>query len=427
MIKTSCTSRSIIALLLLSAVSASAQTPLDTAFTYQGQLKDGGSPANGLHDLRFRLYDAAVGGTQVGPTLCVDNVSVTDGLFTVSLDFGAQFAGEERFLEIDVRADTGLDCSNPAGFVLLTPRQALTAAPNALFALNADRLDGLDSSAFLQSIPVPLTLSGTSARHIIRGENASTTPGASGVLGLATGATGTTYGVYGLSVSTFGTGVFGNAISSSGGTYGVYGLSASTGGRGVYGNATASSGITYGGRFESASTSGTGVLGWATNNSGTNYGVVGRSNSTAGYDFFADGAGVNYGSGSSIRWKRNIEVIDRPLEKLFRLRGVYFDWDAEHGGHHDVGMIAEEVGAVLPEIVNYEENGTDAHGMDYSKLTPLLVEAVKELHVKVEEKDAQIAALRAEKDKEIAELKVRLERLDAAVQRLVGQNLSTPK
>ncbi|MBI4579029.1 MAG: hypothetical protein HY718_04960 [Planctomycetes bacterium] len=55
-------------------------------------------------------------------------------------------------LEIDVRADTGLDCTNPAGFVVLAPRQTLNAAPNALFALNADRLDGLDSSAFRQPV-----------------------------------------------------------------------------------------------------------------------------------------------------------------------------------------------------------------------------------------------------------------------------------
>lgn len=62
------------------------------------------------------------------------------------------------------------------------------------------------------------------------------------------------------------------------------------------------------------------------------------------------------------------------LDKLSRLRGAYYTWDKEHGGHHDVGMIAEEVGKVLPEIVSYEENGLDAIGMDYSKATPLLVE-----------------------------------------------------
>lgn len=95
------------------------------------------------------------------------------------------------------------------------------------------------------------------------------------------------------------------------------------------------------------------------------------------YDFFAQGDGVNYGAWSSIRWKMNVVEIDSPLEKLAELRGVYFDWDEEHGGQKDVGCIAEEVGKVFPEIVAYEENGIDAHGMDYSKLTPFLIEVAK--------------------------------------------------
>src|SRR5437016_3049651 len=76
-------------LIALAAPSAHAQTPLGTGFTYQGQLKNGGSPASGLHDLRFRLFDALTGGVQVGVALCLDNVVMADGLFTVSLDFGA--------------------------------------------------------------------------------------------------------------------------------------------------------------------------------------------------------------------------------------------------------------------------------------------------------------------------------------------------
>ncbi|HEY3242568.1 MAG TPA: hypothetical protein VGM03_04375 [Phycisphaerae bacterium] len=228
--------RTLILNLFLSAMAV-AQMPLGTAFTYQGRLQGNGNPANGLHDLRFRLYDASVGGAQVGSTVCLDNVSVSNGLFTVLLDFGAQFAGQQRFLEVDVRADTGLDCSNLTGFVILTPRQALTAAPNALFALNADRLDGLDSTAFLQSIPVPLTLSGTSATHIIRGENASTANNSSGVRGACTAATGAGFGLYGTSVSMSGRGVYGAATAASGIIYGVYGFATATAsGYGIYAN-----------------------------------------------------------------------------------------------------------------------------------------------------------------------------------------------
>ncbi len=123
-------------LLAIGTESVRAQ-PLGTSFTYQGELRSSGVPAAGLHDLRFRLYDAASGGAQVGSTVCSDNVAVSEGRFTVVLDFGTQFAGQQRFLEIEVRTDTGLNCANATGFVPLTPRQPLTASPHAIFALNA--------------------------------------------------------------------------------------------------------------------------------------------------------------------------------------------------------------------------------------------------------------------------------------------------
>jgi hypothetical protein len=127
----------LLAVLLLSAGTTLAQGPLTTAFTYQGELRSGGSPITGLCDLRFRLFDSLAGGTQLGSTLCLDNVSLSSGRFTTTLDFGAQFAGQQRFLEVEVRQDTGLDCTNLAGFTLLGPRQPLTAAPSAEFAIAA--------------------------------------------------------------------------------------------------------------------------------------------------------------------------------------------------------------------------------------------------------------------------------------------------
>jgi hypothetical protein len=148
---------------------------------------------------------------------------------------------------------------------------------------------------------------------------------------------------------------------------------------------------------------------------GINYGVLGQSNSPDGFDFFAAGAGTNYGAISSRRWKHQIVAIPEPLTMLAALRGVYFDWDQAHGGQHDVGMIAEEVGAVLPEIVQYEENGVDAIGMDYSKLTPLLVAAVNALRA---EKDAQIDTLRSEKDAQIDTLRSELAKLQGASQQI---------
>ncbi len=122
-----------VALALTLTVTASrAQSPLGTAFTYQGQLKNAAGPVTDTCNFQFSLWDAASGGTQIGATQTQSGVSVTDGLFTVQLDFGAAaFQGEARWLAIAVQ------CSGDSAYTDLTPRQALTAAPYASYALSA--------------------------------------------------------------------------------------------------------------------------------------------------------------------------------------------------------------------------------------------------------------------------------------------------
>lgn len=122
-------------LLALAAHTAHAQ---GTAFTYQGRLTDGGSPANGAYDLRFKLYDLATGGTLQGSpnTVTSSNVTVTNGVFTVQLDFGSTaFTGGTRFLEIEARVHN-IDPNIPA-YTLLAPRQELTPTPYAIRAAAA--------------------------------------------------------------------------------------------------------------------------------------------------------------------------------------------------------------------------------------------------------------------------------------------------
>jgi hypothetical protein len=104
------------------------QSLMGTAFTYQGLLIDGGNPANGEYDFEFKLYDASSGGTQIGSTVTLGDVTVTEGLFTVKLDFGSgAFNGDARWLDIGVRpgASTG-------AYTTLDPRQGLTPSPYAL-------------------------------------------------------------------------------------------------------------------------------------------------------------------------------------------------------------------------------------------------------------------------------------------------------
>src|ERR1035437_924356 len=116
-----------------------------TKFTYQGSLKDGASPANGNYDFEFVLYDALTGGNQDGATLSRPGVVVTNGIFAVRLDFGNQFPGSARFLEIHVRL------TGQPGFTPLTPRQSLSSAPYNVKSLNSDDLGGVAASQYVQT------------------------------------------------------------------------------------------------------------------------------------------------------------------------------------------------------------------------------------------------------------------------------------
>ncbi|MEO6725761.1 MAG: hypothetical protein ABIP14_10750 [Blastocatellia bacterium] len=128
----------LLATLLLSAGAALAQT---TAFTYQGRLTDGGSPANGNYDLQVKLFDAATAGNQVGATNSINAVTVTGGVFTATLDFGATaFSGANRWAEISARP------SGNSAFTTLTPRQPVTSTPYAIRSLSAAAADNLSAS-----------------------------------------------------------------------------------------------------------------------------------------------------------------------------------------------------------------------------------------------------------------------------------------
>jgi hypothetical protein len=92
---------------------------------------------------------------------------------------------------------------------------------------------------------------------------------------------------------------------------------------------------------------------------------------------------------SSQRWKTNVQTIDHAMDKVRSLRGVSFDWRDQ--GKHDIGLIAEEVGKVVPEVVDYEANGKDATALAYDRLVAVLVEALKEQDGRIAELE-QMAA-----------------------------------
>ncbi len=114
-------------------VNASSGASISTTFTYQGQLKNNGSAVNGLCDFQFGLWNSASGGAQVSGTTTqtVNNVAVTNGLFSVPINFGLNaFNGDARYLAIAVA------CPSGSGYTPMTTRQALTPVPYALYALN---------------------------------------------------------------------------------------------------------------------------------------------------------------------------------------------------------------------------------------------------------------------------------------------------
>ncbi|MBN1865905.1 hypothetical protein JW916_01310 [Candidatus Sumerlaeota bacterium] len=200
-------------LLLCFIAAPSLADPLGSAFTYQGQLTEGGIPANGSYDFRFRLFDAPSAGTQIGSTLTIDAVSVTGGVFTVTLDFGPDaFDGSARFLRVQVRPH------GTTTFTGLDPRQELRPVPHALSTLWSG-LSGAGPSEMITSN----TAYGVCVQNDAAGDGIrSITKTASAVYASFYGAnTGTGTCVYGYSSA--GKGVWG----ISGTTYGVEGESTS--------------------------------------------------------------------------------------------------------------------------------------------------------------------------------------------------------
>jgi hypothetical protein len=155
-------------LIFLAVAAAQAQT---TAFTYQGSLQNGGTPANGSYDFEFALFSAVSGGGQLGTTQTLSAVAVANGIFTVTLNFGEQFPGANRFLEVRVRTAGG------GAFTPLTPRQQINSGPyavrslSALNAANAFTLEGLGMESFIQNSsaqqPGGFNVSGTGSAGVL--------------------------------------------------------------------------------------------------------------------------------------------------------------------------------------------------------------------------------------------------------------------
>lgn len=114
----------------------SPQAVTGSAFTYQGRLIKNGQPVSDTCALSLSLWDSVSGGSFLNSNT-FNTVSISNGLFTVQLDYGANtFNGDERWIE------TAVKCTGDANYITLSPRTKLTAAPYAIYALNSWALNG---------------------------------------------------------------------------------------------------------------------------------------------------------------------------------------------------------------------------------------------------------------------------------------------
>src|SRR5580765_3326172 len=273
----------LVVLALSLPLGRASAAPVGTAFTYQGAVQKNGVAISGACSIRFSLYDALTGGSLVGaPNPNTIAVTATNGLFTATLDFGASaFNGNNaRWLEIE------LEGPGDVSYTTLSPRQPVTPAPYALYAVNGSGSTltlPFSGSISLASDAVAITNthgsgtgvhgngglvgvegegayggvyghsasqygvvgeSNSNTSGAIRGHNFASGPGVEGIGGTGNGMNGT---------SGSGNGVYGTTFNSS--VPAIYGLNQGGAGTGVQGQSTSGFGV-YGN-----SSSGTGVQG----------------------------------------------------------------------------------------------------------------------------------------------------------------------
>lgn len=284
-----------------------------TAFTYQGQLKDGGNPANGNYDLSFTLHSVASGSAPVGSTVYVDDKAVANGLFTAEVDFnfGAiSFNGADRWLEIGVRAGS-ISNSVRTGYTALTPRQKVMPTPYAFMSQNSAKLGGREAAEYLtastdnwvnttgDAMTGALNITG-SAEELVKSTNSHASGAA--VSGSASGADGIGGKFYGTGSN--GRGIYAytsapnawaiEAFAEGSGTSvaGRFDSAGGTNSKAVEGVAGNEGAVTnYGGHFTAEGNSGEGVYGKATGANGI--GVHGEVNGVNAFGGSFSSTGTN--------------------------------------------------------------------------------------------------------------------------------------
>jgi hypothetical protein len=408
--------------------------------------------------LRYRLYDAQTGGSQIGPARISTEIAV-DGIFSTLLDFGptAFSGGATRWLELSV------------GGTVLTPRQPVTGTPlaqHARHALTADSATNSNNSNNTRGIDVApdgrvgingpaaagagLNVAGsvsaidqsatTVTTTMVGPQWQSFTAGVSGPLQSITirsGAPAAWNATLSIHPGT-GTGAaplhtqpvavsavlnpvitLSNPVPLVAGQVYTFAFTAPTAGTitcdgtgltSSYAGGRHSIGTNWDMWFQTSMARPVSILYTGSNGRvGINTAAPTQALEVAG-NILANNVAVP----SSIRFKDRVYPLDDALGNLLKLSGVRFDWKPEYaaqrGFTHDLGFVAEDVEKVFPEVVMHDAAG-NVTGMDYSRLTAVTVQAIKQQQAVID----SLKAESARRDAETADLKARLDRLEKAM------------
>jgi len=436
--------------ILASVTSAFTQT---TEFTYQGSLVDNSAPANAGFDFELRLFSVEAGGAPIA-TIQRPGVLVTNGIFSASLDFGANFPGAARFLEIAVKPPGS---ANPP--TVLAPRQPISSVPYAIRSLNSANTENVGSllsatvasatqlvnnstsantpnalirrdgsgnfsanivNATQYNIGAIRILSADGINNIFAGKNTAlvNTPvgsnnsffGANAGDANTNGSSNSFFGMAAGGANTVGfnnvfIGAFTAATNTTGDANTLIGQFADVG-SGDLRFATAI------GSYSRVTTSNTIALGRPGGEDRVlvygplDLNTLGSAGSTA---LCRNASGYIASCSSSLRYKTDVRKFSGGLELVRKLQPITFNW--KEGGMPDLGFGAEEVERIEPLLTTSNERG-EIEGVKYAQISTVLVNAVGEQQAQIETQQRQIETQQAQ----IARLEQELDRQKTSIQ-----------
>jgi hypothetical protein len=389
--------------LLFIPLSRSRALAQDAAFTYQGQLKKSGALVSATCSFRFGLWDAAVNGNQQG-IYDTQSVPVSNGLFSVVLNASGHlgtgtFPGGPRWLDIAVQ------CPPDPGYTSLG-RVAVEATPYAIGL--APGTNGTSETASITHGSVLKIENGSSVASddtyaVVgrKGAGAGFASTAAAVWGdsdaSGIGVFATSPGAYAIrAIATVGDGVYGSTAGLSPGLAGVRGV------------AFTESGITQSfpaGVVGDSSLVAYGVAGYT--NSGTGvYGDNGNSNSSGHAGYFRGRVTITgnltvngtFSNPSDATLKTDVAPLSYGIEELLQVKPVSWRWGDRPGEGRRVGVVAQDLERVLPDLVVHDCDPDAPLGVDTLGLVPVLVRALQQEDARVRQLEERLLDLEARLD-----------------------------